>query len=74
MRLLNDQQLEQLLEVTRKGTPIEGSVLYKLCFDIKNLRAKIRELCEARNSKGVFSRYKSNKKIRFIIKQLEEML
>lgn len=46
MRVLNDAQIEQLLEVTRKGNPIAGTALYKIATDLKRLRGLIVRLVE----------------------------
>jgi len=46
MRVLNDAQIEQLLEVTRKGNPVAGTALYKIATDLKRLRGLIVRLVE----------------------------
>ena len=46
MRVLNDAQIDQLLEVTRKGNPIAGTALYKIATDLKRLRGLIVRLVE----------------------------
>lgn len=52
MKLLDDKQLEAIMEVTRKGNPVQGSVLFKLCVDIKTLRRSIDELSKVIDSKS----------------------
>tara|TARA_R110000824_G_scaffold316446_3_gene503666 strand:- start:879 stop:1076 length:198 start_codon:yes stop_codon:yes gene_type:complete len=47
MRVLNDAQIEQLLEVTRKGNPVAGTALYKIATDLKRLRGLIVRLVES---------------------------
>jgi hypothetical protein len=51
MRVLNDAQIEQLLEVTRKGNPVAGTALYKIATDLKRLRGLIVRLIENHEDK-----------------------
>jgi hypothetical protein len=51
MRILNDAQIEQLLEVTRKGNPISGTALYKIATDLKRLRGLVVRLVENKEDK-----------------------
>tara|TARA_B100000519_G_C13955013_1_gene302536 strand:- start:253 stop:450 length:198 start_codon:yes stop_codon:yes gene_type:complete len=51
MRVLNDAQIEQLLEVTRKGNPIAGTALYKIATDLKRLRGLIVRLVDSHEDK-----------------------
>ncbi len=51
MRVLNEAQIEQLLEVTRKGTPVAGTALFKIATDLKRLRSLIVRLVESHEDK-----------------------
>ena len=51
MRVLNDAQIEQLLEVTRKRTPMAGTALYKIATDLKRLRGLIVRLVDSHEDK-----------------------
>ena len=75
MRLLNEEQLEQLLEITRKGKAVEGTVLYKLAFDIKKVRSLMLQLVETKNkNKGFFSNRSFCKESKKIIEEIEDIL
>lgn len=74
MRLLNDKQLEQLMEITRKGKPVTGSVLFKLVYDIKTLRVLLERLVRAKQKSGLFSGHKSQKEIDRVIEEIKEIL
>lgn len=74
MRLLNDDQLEQLMEITRKGKPITGSVLFKLAHDIKNLRVLLGRLVRAKQKSGLFSGLRSQKEIDKVIEEIKKIL
>ena len=75
MRLLNEEQLEQILEITRKGNAVEGSVLYKLAFDIKKVRSLMLRLVETKNNKGgLFSNRSFCKESKKIIEEIEDIL
>tara|TARA_Y100000310_G_scaffold334342_1_gene413930 strand:+ start:774 stop:998 length:225 start_codon:yes stop_codon:yes gene_type:complete len=74
MRLLNDEQIDKLLEVTRKGNAVQGSVLFKLAHDIKKARQIFVRLVEADKKRGVFFNQKFNREVRKIIEDAEELL
>ena len=44
LKILKDDRIEQLLEITRKGTPVEGTVLYKIATDLKRLKGYVKRL------------------------------
>lgn len=75
MRLLNSDQIEKILEVTRKGTPVEGTVLYKLAYDIKKVRDIAERLVELKNAdKGLFSKSHFSRDAYKIIEELEDLI
>jgi|TARA_R110000765_G_scaffold142217_1_gene243356 uncharacterized protein YfkK (UPF0435 family) len=75
MRLLNEEQLEQILEITRKGNAVEGTVLYKLAFDIKRVRSLMLQLVEAKSrNRGFFSNKSFCKESKKIIEEIEDIL
>tara|TARA_A100001201_G_scaffold131112_2_gene117174 strand:- start:1321 stop:1518 length:198 start_codon:yes stop_codon:yes gene_type:complete len=46
MKILNEAQIEQLLEVTRKGNPVAGTALFKIATDLRRLRRFVVRLVE----------------------------
>mgnify|MGYP003121478384 CR=1 FL=1 len=75
MRLLKDEQLDKLLEITRQGKAVEGTVLYKLAYDIKKLRGLIALLVEVKDkNNGLFSNRSFCKESKKIIEELEDLL
>tara|TARA_R110000824_G_scaffold177357_4_gene356701 strand:+ start:1067 stop:1291 length:225 start_codon:yes stop_codon:yes gene_type:complete len=74
MRLLSDKQLEQLLEVSRSGKPVTGSVIFKLAYDIKSLRALLVRLVKAKERSGLFSGIRSQRDIDKVIEEIKEIL
>jgi len=51
MKLLSDEQLDQIMDVSLKGTPIVGTAIHKLCTDLKMLRGLIVRLIEHKDDK-----------------------
>jgi len=74
MRMLNEEQIDQLLEVTRKGNAVQGSVLFKLAHDIKKARQIFVRLAEADKKRGMFFNQKFNREVRKIIEDAKELL
>ena len=74
MRLLNNDQIDQLLEITRKGNAVQGSVLYKLAYDAKTTRDIFTRLIGAHKKRGFFSDYRFNKAVKNIMKEIQELL
>ena len=74
MRLLKVEQIDQLLEITRKGSAVEGSVLYKLAYDAKATRKMLERLVEAKNKKRSFFNKSFKKEINSIIAEIVELL
>jgi len=75
MRLLKEEQLEQLLEITRNGNAVQGTVLYKLAHDIKRLRSIMESLVEVRDkNKGKVFGGSFKKEVIQIIEDIEDLL
>jgi len=75
MRLLKEEQLDSLLEITRKGNAVQGTVLYKLAYDLKKLRTLMQKLVEVKDkNKGRLFRSSFKKEAIKIIEDIEDLL
>ena len=50
MKILNEAQIEQLLEVTRKGNPVAGTALFKLATALRRLRRFVVRVVENKDN------------------------
>ena len=74
MKLLSDEQLDQILELSREGKPIMGTAIFKMCYDLKNLRLILRRIIETEEDKGLFGNYKRQRQIDKIIEEIKRLV